>query len=56
MVKFDVVYIYSSPWWWCYAVAVLSEMLVKGYLCVYILYTIDGYEVGGRTSTSIFYA
>jgi hypothetical protein len=39
--KFDVVYIYIySSLWWCYsyAVAVLSELLVKGYLCIYTVY------------------
>jgi hypothetical protein len=30
-----------------YAVAVLSALLVKGYLCTYILCVIKSYEVGG---------
>jgi hypothetical protein len=37
ILKFDVVYIYSSPWWcYYYAVVVLPELLVKGGICVYM--------------------
>jgi hypothetical protein len=40
--------IYSSLWWcYYYAVAVLFELLDKGYLCIYILCMIELYEVGG---------
>jgi hypothetical protein len=34
--KFDVVYVYNSPWrYYYYAVAALSELPVKGHLCVW---------------------
>jgi hypothetical protein len=62
--KFDVVYIYSSPWWcYYYAVAALSELPVKEHIYIYtpyhksnstlaapVLLWCCGYDVNGARS------